>query len=174
LLLSIADLQRGGLTFSEKALFCVNIVHIKASEAQLEGVLHYSNPYSKIFTTDARKQNTIIQNHIETHFDIWHPTVENSCNVEILQRYQSKILRIVTNASWYVTSDTLHPDLKIPTIKQTIKEFCQRYRDRLKVHSNNESRRRNSEKTQEEETHRSIKLIFDSQRLNNVLVRLRI
>jgi len=41
------------------------------------------------------------------------------------------------NASWYVTNDTLHRDLKVPTIKETIKELCQRYRDRLEVRPNN-------------------------------------
>jgi len=33
--------------------------------------------------------------------------------------------------------NTLHRDLKIPIIKEIIKEFCQRYRDRLEVHRNN-------------------------------------
>jgi phage host-nuclease inhibitor protein Gam len=32
---------------------------------------------------------------------------------------------------------TLHRDPKIPTIKEAIKEFCHRYRDRLKEHPNN-------------------------------------
>jgi len=49
-------------------------------------------------------------------------------NVEILQRYQSEILGIITNVP-YVTNDTLHRDLKIPIIKETIKKFYQRYSD---------------------------------------------
>jgi len=36
---------------------------------------------------------------------------------------------------WHIVM--LHCDLKIPTIKETIKEFYQRYRDRLEQHPNN-------------------------------------
>ena len=36
-------------------------------------------------------------------------------NIKILQNYQSKILRIMTNAPWYVSNQTLHEDLKIPS-----------------------------------------------------------
>jgi len=63
-------------------------------------------------------------------------TVANS-NLEILQRYQSKVLRIIINGPWYyATNDTFH--LKISTIKETIKEFYQRYYDReSKEHPNN-------------------------------------
>jgi hypothetical protein len=35
-------------------------------------------------------------------------------NIAIMQRYQSKILRTITNAPWYVTNQTLHTDLQIP------------------------------------------------------------
>lgn len=41
-------------------------------------------------------------------------------NIEILQRFQSKMLRIITNAPWFVTNDTLHHDLNIPTVKEEI------------------------------------------------------
>jgi len=35
------------------------------------------------------------------------------------------------------TSQMTHRDLKVPSIKESIEEFCQRYRDRLEEHSNN-------------------------------------
>jgi len=54
------------------------------------------------------------------------------------QRYQSKVLRMITDAPYiYITNDMLHRDLKIATIKETIKEFCQRYCDTVKEHPNN-------------------------------------
>jgi hypothetical protein len=37
-------------------------------------------------------------------------------NITIMQRYQSKILRTITNAPWYVTNQTLHTDLQIPFV----------------------------------------------------------
>ena len=33
-------------------------------------------------------------------------------NISVIQRYQSKLLRTITNAPWYVTNQTLHSDLR--------------------------------------------------------------
>ncbi|PNF25701.1 hypothetical protein B7P43_G15612, partial [Cryptotermes secundus] len=43
-------------------------------------------------------------------------------NILIIQRSQSKILRTITNAPWYVNNQTLHTDLNIPYIKDDIRE----------------------------------------------------
>ena len=40
----------------------------------------------------------------------------------ILQKAQSKILRMITNALWYVSNLTLHEDLKIPYVREVILE----------------------------------------------------
>jgi hypothetical protein len=37
-------------------------------------------------------------------------------NLAIIQRYQAKILRQITDAPWYVTNHTLHKDLRIPQV----------------------------------------------------------
>jgi hypothetical protein len=39
-----------------------------------------------------------------------------------MQRSQSKILRMITYAPWYVTNQTLHDDLKVSFIKNVIQE----------------------------------------------------
>ena len=62
-------------------------------------------------------------------------TTSNS-NVEILQRYQSKTLRLLTNAPWFISNNSLHNDLKIPTIKEAINKFSERYLQRLSDHEN--------------------------------------
>ena len=49
-------------------------------------------------------------------------TASNS-NIEILQGFQSKILRSLIDAPWYVTNETIHRDLKIPTVKEEISKF---------------------------------------------------
>lgn len=48
-------------------------------------------------------------------------------NVEILQRFQSKTLRSLLDASWYVTNETIHRDLEIPTVKEEISKYSNRY-----------------------------------------------
>ena len=35
-------------------------------------------------------------------------------NIAVIQRYQSKLLRSITSAPWYVSNQTLHSDLRIP------------------------------------------------------------
>ena len=43
-------------------------------------------------------------------------------NVAVIQRSQSKILRTIANAPWYVTNHTLHTDLNIPYVSEVINE----------------------------------------------------
>jgi len=61
-------------------------------------------------------------------------TAANS-NVEIIQRFQNKYLRIIVNAPWYV-NNTLHHDLNVPYARDEIKKLSQRYADRLEKHPN--------------------------------------
>ena len=62
-------------------------------------------------------------------------TASNS-NIEILQRFQSKTLRSLLNAPWYVTNETIHRDLKIPTVKDEIYKSRSRYNTRVNNHHN--------------------------------------
>ena len=62
-------------------------------------------------------------------------TASNS-NIEILQRFQSKTLRSSIDAPWYVTNETIHDDLKIPTVKEEICKFSNRYNIRVNNHQN--------------------------------------
>lgn len=62
-------------------------------------------------------------------------TTSNS-NIEILQRFQSKTLRIMAKAPWYMTNNQIHRDLKISLIKDEIKHITAKYRERLLLHPN--------------------------------------
>lgn len=57
-------------------------------------------------------------------------------NIEILQRFQSKVLRIIANVPWYVTNNTIHKDLKVATVHEEIKRFSHNYSERLRCHTN--------------------------------------
>ena len=63
---------------------------------------------------------------------LWR-TASNS-NIEILQRFQSKTLRFLIDAPWYVTNKTIRRDLKIPTVKEEISKFSNRYNIRVNNH----------------------------------------
>ena len=60
----------------------------------------------------------------------------SNSNIEILQRFQSKTLRTIVNAPWYVSNKVIHNDLKICYVKDEIGPFSARYCNRLVVHPN--------------------------------------
>jgi hypothetical protein len=57
-------------------------------------------------------------------------------NTKIIQRVQSKILRMVFNAPWYVSNNTPHEDSSIPFVDDQIKRMTNRYLQNLPGHSN--------------------------------------
>ena len=57
-------------------------------------------------------------------------------NIIILQRFQSKILRIITNAPYYISNSRIHQDLGIPTVLDEIKAYSSKYIARLQQHPN--------------------------------------
>ena len=62
-------------------------------------------------------------------------TASNS-NIEIIQRFQSKTLRTIVQAPWYVPNEVIHRDLNIKTVQSEVKCFSDKYQERLKKHSN--------------------------------------
>jgi len=56
--------------------------------------------------------------------------------VRTIQTSQSIILRLIASAPWYVTNETLHNDLRIPTVDQLAKLYCNRFHFKLQHHPN--------------------------------------
>jgi hypothetical protein len=54
----------------------------------------------------------------------------------IIQRCQSKILRAIVDAPWYVTNSTIHTDLKIPTIPTAISSRTKLHLGKIATHPN--------------------------------------
>ncbi|CAH2108180.1 unnamed protein product [Euphydryas editha] len=46
------------------------------------------------------------------------------------------MLRIITDAPWFVTNQQLHHDLEIRTVQEEIKHSMKSYRNRLENHPN--------------------------------------
>jgi hypothetical protein len=57
-------------------------------------------------------------------------------HTKIIQRIQSKILRTVADAPWYVSNLSLHNDLQIPFVSDEIRRFSRLYSTRLDGHGN--------------------------------------
>ena len=99
----------------------------------------------RLYWLTGRRSKLNIQNKITLYKTVIKPvwtygiqlwgTASNS-NIEILQRFQSKTLRFLLNAPWYVTNETIHRDLKIPTVKDEIHKSRSRYNTRINNHHN--------------------------------------
>lgn len=60
----------------------------------------------------------------------------SNSNLEIIQRFQNKALRIIVNAPWYVPNAIIERDLKVPSIKEEISKCSKKYKERLSAHPN--------------------------------------
>jgi hypothetical protein len=60
----------------------------------------------------------------------------STSNIEILERFQSKALRMIVDAPWYVPNTVIRRDLLIPTVKEEIRRYSSQYSARFSAHPN--------------------------------------
>lgn len=60
----------------------------------------------------------------------------STSNIELIQRAQSKILRTITGAPWYIRNDNIHSDTEVPTVAEEIARYKQNYTLKLRTHPN--------------------------------------
>jgi hypothetical protein len=82
-----------------------------------------------------KQQTTSVQNHPQTDMDLgiqlWGTA--STSNIEILERFQSKALRMIIDAPWYAPNTLIRRDLQIPSVKGEIAHCCSA---RLTAHPN--------------------------------------
>jgi hypothetical protein len=62
--------------------------------------------------------------------------ISNVSSIEILERFQSKVLRMIVDAPWYVPNTVIRRDLQIPTVKEEMRRYSSQYSARLSAHPN--------------------------------------
>jgi hypothetical protein len=60
----------------------------------------------------------------------------STSNIEILERFQSKALRVIVDAPWYVPNALIRRYLHRPTMEEEIRRFSSHYGARLSTHHN--------------------------------------
>jgi hypothetical protein len=65
---------------------------------------------------------------------LWGMT--SNSNIAILECFQSKVLRLIVNAPWYVPNSVIRKDLQILSVQEEISRFSSHYAVRLCAHSN--------------------------------------
>lgn len=59
-------------------------------------------------------------------------------NLQIIQRFQNKVLRKMVGAQWYIRNDVIHYDLRIETVAEVAGRLARSYEKRLHEHPNSE------------------------------------
>ena len=77
---------------------------------------------------------TILQPIWTYRIELWG--CSKPSNTKILQTLQSKMLRMISSAPWYVSNQTLHSDFEIPYVTEVIRINSNKYKNRSTVHSN--------------------------------------
>lgn len=101
--------------------------------------------FTKMYWLAGRKSQLSLENKLLLYKMIIKPvwtygiqlwgTASNS-NIEILQRFQSKVLRCIVDAPWFVSNTVIHKDLKINSVKDEIRINSKKYSERLSAHPN--------------------------------------
>lgn len=100
---------------------------------------------SKLYWLIGRKSRLTLNNKLLIYKSILKPVwaygvqlwgTASTSNIEIMQRFQSKVLRIITDAPWYVRNSVLHRDLGMDSIKEVIQSTSTKYLGKLEDHPN--------------------------------------
>jgi hypothetical protein len=65
----------------------------------------------------------------------------SNSNIQVIQRYQNKVLKCIVNAPWYVRNSDLHRDLGIETVADITTKLANSHEMRLQNHINIEASR---------------------------------
>jgi hypothetical protein len=88
---------------------------------------------SKLSTNNKHIIYKVIFKPIWTYgIQLWGTT--SNSNIEILEGFQSKVLRLIVDALWYVTNSVIRNDIQIPTVKEKISRFSSHYNVGISVH----------------------------------------
>lgn len=113
--------------------------HIEAKKTQINLKMHQLhwllNSNSRLrLEYKVQIYNTVIKPIWSYGSQIWGNA--SASNIEVIQRVQSKILRLITGAPWYVRNENLHKDLKIPAVRDELQRIKQSHNQKLEQHTN--------------------------------------
>lgn len=116
--------------------------HIKKKREELD------LRYKKYYWLLGRKSQLSIHNKILVYKQIFKPVwlygsqlwgCSKDSNIEIIQKFQNKVLRNIVNAPWYTRNKDIHRDLNIPLVVDEIKKMAAKHEERLHHHPNAEA-----------------------------------
>lgn len=101
--------------------------------------------FRQLYWILGRKSNLSLHNKLILYKAVLKPIwtygiqlwgTSSKSNIAILQRFQAKVLRAITDSPWYLTNKILHRDLHLTTVTEEITRFASKYKSRLENHTN--------------------------------------
>ena len=125
-----------GLIFDKRLTWAKRIRKIKIKlNKRLYSLRPILGKFSKLsLKTKIHIYNLLLKSIWLYRIQVWD-TAKKS-NIQKIQVFQSKILRLIVNASPYISNHTLHTDLRISKITKTVNLFYSKFRNRLHNHTN--------------------------------------
>jgi hypothetical protein len=99
--------------------------------------------FTKMYWLLGRKSKLSINNKLLIYKTIRKPIwaygiklweTASTSDIEILEHFQSKALRMITDTPWYVPNTVIWKDLQIPMVKHEISRYSYHYSKRLSMH----------------------------------------
>jgi hypothetical protein len=106
------------------------------------------NKKKKSIMVDRRRLQMTINNKLLIYKQILRPVWQyraqiwgcsKPSNINIIQRFQNKVLRGIVDVPWYVRNSDLRRDLNIESVTDIIKKMAQNHERRLHNHPNTEA-----------------------------------
>ena len=113
--------------------------HIKAKQKQL------NIKSRRLYWLLGSKSELNLNNKLRIYKAILRPVwsygiqlwgTSSNLNVDILERYQSKTLRLITNEPWFISNKAILRDLEMVTVRDEIRRCSENYLNRLNHHQN--------------------------------------
>jgi hypothetical protein len=112
------------------------------AELQYRETTVYKSPSPKCIGHSHASQNSPQATKLLIYKIILKPSLiqlwgtASTSNIEILERFQSKALRMIVDSPWYVPNMVIRRDLQIPTLKEEIRRYSSQYDACLSAHQN--------------------------------------
>ena len=116
---------------------CLSSIHAKRKQLDLS--------FKRMYWVIGRRSELSLENKLLLYKTVLKPILTygiplwgtaSHSNIEILQRFQNKVLRTIVNAPWYITNSILHTDLLIPTVREEITKHSIAHKAKLLQHTN--------------------------------------
>jgi hypothetical protein len=111
------------------------LLNVNSSDSRSPTCSGYSGASPNSLPTTQLLIYKVILKPIWTYGIQFWGTTSNS-NIKILERFQSKVLRLIVDAPWYVSNSVIRKDPQIPTVKEKISRFRSHYDVRINVQPN--------------------------------------